>query len=99
MTKYSNEEKEKWLEEWRGSGKSPWTYAKENGIRPQTFTTWVKKEKKVPGFVEIHPEAGRGTPAAQGEILIERGGLRIRLPSNTGIREVCAVVECVGGLV
>jgi hypothetical protein len=32
MTKYSEKEKEKWLEGWRGSGKSGWVYAKENEI-------------------------------------------------------------------
>jgi hypothetical protein len=36
MTRYSGEEKAKHLENWRGSGKRAWAYAKENGIKPQT---------------------------------------------------------------
>jgi hypothetical protein len=34
MTRYRWEEKEKHLENWRGSGKKAWVYAKENGIKP-----------------------------------------------------------------
>jgi hypothetical protein len=32
---YSGEEKAMWLEDWRGSGKSAWSYAKANGLNPK----------------------------------------------------------------
>ena len=54
--KVSAEEKAMWLEDWRQSGKGAWTYAKENGISPQTFCSWVKRETQnttCPGFVEM----------------------------------------------
>ena len=41
---YSKEEKAMWLEDWKGSGKKAWTYAKENGLIPQTFCSWAKRE-------------------------------------------------------
>ena len=39
---YSKEEKAKWLEDWRKSGKGAWAYAKANSLNPQTFTKWTK---------------------------------------------------------
>jgi hypothetical protein len=98
MTRYSVKEKEKWLEEWKKSGKSARAYAKENGINPQTFSKWSKREAP-PGFVEVQQAAGTGLMASGNEILIEKGDLRIRLPSGVSMRDVCAVVERVGGLV
>ena len=51
---YSKKEKAKWLKDWRRSGKRAWTYAKENGLTPQTFVNWIKKEaEQKHGFVEI----------------------------------------------
>ena len=46
---YSGEEKAKWLEEWKRSGKSAWAYAKEIDVKQQTFAKWVKKEKEGKG--------------------------------------------------
>ena len=51
---YSKEEKAMWLEDWRKSGKKAWTYARENGLKPQTFVSWTKREiKQTSGFVDI----------------------------------------------
>jgi transposase-like protein len=87
MKQYSREEKAKWLEGWRGSGKSMAAYARENGICPQTFTKWVKKSTGQAEFVEINEPAR----ALQGEILIEKGELKIHLPLNAGPPELRAV--------
>jgi hypothetical protein len=38
MKQYRAEEKEKWVEGWKGSGKSISAYAGADGISPQTFT-------------------------------------------------------------
>ena len=43
---YSREEKEMWVEDWQASGKSAWSYAKANGLNPQTFVRWTKGEKE-----------------------------------------------------
>jgi hypothetical protein len=52
--KFSEEEKAMWLEDWRGSGKSAWAYAKENGLTPQTFVRWTKSgTEEPPCFVEV----------------------------------------------
>jgi hypothetical protein len=54
---------------------------------------------RTPGFVEIRHEAGAGTALLGNEVLIEKEELKIRLPLNMGIGEVCAVVQTIGGLV
>ena len=51
---FSTEEKAMWLEDWRRSGKKAWSYAKENGLTPQTFVTWTKKEIKAGGCAIVH---------------------------------------------
>ena len=98
MTRYSEEEKSKLLEDWCGSGKKAWVYAKEKGINPQTFSKWTKREKG-PGFVEVKQAAGTGIRSFGNEILIEKGDLRIHLPSGISVRDVCALLEHVGSLV
>jgi transposase-like protein len=76
--KFSKEEKAMWLADWRGSGKSAHSYAKENGLIPWTFHKWVKEEnEKESGFVEVKAE---DLPSAQSEVLIEKGDLKIHIP-------------------
>jgi len=89
---YSREEKKMWVDDWRESGKNAWTYAKENGLIPQTFAGWVKKESKpTPGFVEIHPKP---VPQTQiGRILIEKGELKIHIPVGLSSSELCTILE------
>ena len=51
---FSEEEKTMWLDDWRGSGKSAWAYAKENGLNQQTFVRWTKAATPTkPCFVEV----------------------------------------------
>jgi transposase-like protein len=91
MTRYSGEEKAKNLENWRGSGKRAWAYAKENGINPQAFTKWIKR-KEASGFVELRP-ALTETAAARKEIVIEKGDIKIRLPPDWCAQKLCTVLE------
>jgi transposase-like protein len=97
MKQYSAEEKAKWLEGWKGSGKSKSVYASANGISPQTFHKWVKKAKGQPVFFEIkEPAAGRGARAPRDEILIEKGEVKIHLPLDVRPPELRAVLEGLG---
>jgi len=92
---FSKEEKAMWLEDWRKSGKGAWTYAKENGLIPQTFAGWIKKDlKPAEGFVEIHPK----TPAVlkTSTILVEKGEIRIHFPAGTSGAELRLILECLG---
>jgi len=94
--KFSEEEKAMWLEDWRKSGKKAWTYAKENGLIPQTFVGWTKtKTGNKPCFVEVPVPAIPGTQCDP-EILIEKGEVKIHIPLISGSRELRAVIEWLG---
>jgi len=93
--KFSEEEKAMWLEDWRNSGKRAWTYAKENGLIPQTFVGWTKaKTGNKPCFVEVATKAI--SVECREEILIEKGEVKIHIPLVSGSRELRAVIEWLG---
>ena len=90
---YSAEEKAMWLEDWKKSGQNAWTYAKANGLIPQTFAGWVRKEtEQKSDFVEIHPNER----SYASEILIEKGSLQIHIPLGIGIKELRSVFDALG---
>jgi len=90
---YSKEEKAMWLEDWQKSGKKAWTYAKENGLIPQTFSKWIKMGIKTKqDFVEISPQ---GTSLFQtSEITIEKGDIKIHLPVGATGSDLRTIIEC-----
>jgi transposase-like protein len=95
--KFSKEEKAMRLEDWKQSGKSPWTYARENGLVPQTFASWTKvKREKNPGFVEMPIESMTGLIAT--EILIEKGDIKIHVPISLGNNGLRLALEGLGSL-
>ena len=99
--KTNNEEKAMWLEDWLQSGKSAWAYAKENGLNPQTFVKWTKTaEAGKPCFVEVSMPVIAppvNVPAAQTtEILIEKGDVKIHIPTALGNGGLRAVIESLG---
>ena len=88
---YSKEEKAMWLEDWQRSGKSAWSYAKENGIKSQTFANWTKKEEREKtGFIEIKPK--ETAQIKQNAILIEKGGFKVHLPVGISSTDFSAVI-------
>ena len=95
---YTQEEKTMWLEDWSRSGKKAWSYAKENGLIPQTFCSWVKRAegKKPSGFVEIPKKVTSPVVQSQ-EMVIETGGLKIRIPLTTHMDELQTILAAVKG--
>jgi hypothetical protein len=94
--KFSEEEKEMWLEDWRKSGKRAWTYARENGLIPQTFVGWTKaKTENKSCLVEV---SAKTLPLEYSpEILIERGGVKIHIPLTIGCTELRTIINALGG--
>ena len=93
---YSEEEKAMWLEDWRQSGKKAWTYAKENGIIPQTFCTWARKEAGgKTGFVEVQAPAIAGQ-LQRAEILIEKREVKIHISFSMSGAELRTVMDGLG---
>jgi transposase-like protein len=96
MTRYSAEEKTKWLEQWKASGKGVWEYAREIGVKGQTFSKWVKKQKGGgKKFVEIK---SAGIDLCPGEIVVETGNIKVHLPLGMSGKEIRAVMEGTGVL-
>ena len=95
--KMSKEEKELWVEDWQQSGKSAWSYAKANGLNPQTFVNWTKARKEAkPCFVEVLRQMPIMAQQQTPEILIEKGDVKIHIPVNLGRSELRAVMEGLG---
>jgi hypothetical protein len=93
---YSKEEKAMWLEDWRQSGKTPWAYAKENGLVPQTFNSWTKPRKATKQvFVEV-PRQTLQTACLVPEILIEKDGIKIHVPLEAVVKEIKGVIADFG---
>ena len=93
---YSKEEKAMWLEDWRGSGKSAWAYAKENGLNTQTFINWTKSGKKAnQPLVEIPARMPQPACLVQ-EILIEKGEIKINIPLEPVLDALYAVIKKTG---
>ena len=91
--KVSKEEKAKWIEDWKRSGKSAWRYAKENDIIPQTFARWVKLEQEDKrSFVEIVVPNEKQTER-QHEILIEKGDIKIHIPVSVWAEDSCIIMK------
>jgi hypothetical protein len=101
MKIFSKEEKAMWLEDWQQSGKNAWAYAKENGLVPQTFTSWTKPRKKatMQTFVEVPKKALQSTRlmmAGKSEILIEKGDIKIHIPLEPVLKELHEVISKLG---
>ena len=91
--RFSKEEKALWLEDWRQSGKSAWTYAKENGLCPQTFGRWVKpKTESESCFVEVPTHVLPPLQYTQ-EILIEKGVVKIHIPLSLGCDQLRTIFD------
>jgi transposase-like protein len=96
--KISKEEKAMWLEDWQKSGKNPWAYARENGLVPQTFTSWVRPKKRTKqSFVEVPSQALQSTNLEH-EILIEKGEIKIHIPLSVWAHDSRAVMEGLGAV-
>ena len=89
--RYKKEEKEKWVADWKVSGKSRWSFAKEQGLCPQTFCKWIKKKEKAAGFVELRPKVYPISLNIQ-EFVLERGETKMRVPSNLSQEEMNTAV-------
>jgi transposase-like protein len=96
MTRYSTEEKAVWLEQWKASGKGARVFAEEHGLKGQTFSRWIKQQEGGgKQFVEIRPER---IACCAGEIIVEKGDIKVHLPLGMRGKEIRAVMEGTGVL-
>jgi len=93
----SKEEKAMWIEDWRRSEKKAWTYAKENGLIPQTFCSWVKRadEKKASGFIEVPKQFIQPITESR-QLIIEIGDIKIHIPLTVCAAELQTIFTAIG---
>jgi hypothetical protein len=96
---YSKDEKAALLEGWRHSGKSISAYVNEKGLVRWTFTKWIKAERDLKSRLVEVPARVVKTALRMPEILVERGDVRIHIPSGIGCDELRAVMEGLGAAV
>ncbi len=79
--------------------------AKRNGVAPQHLSTWRKLARDgklvldgdLPGFVELVVDEGnRAAPTTGSPIEIEAGGVIVRLPGDTPVERIAAIVIALG---
>jgi hypothetical protein len=100
MKRYSDEEKAMWLEDWKRSGMSAWSYAKTNGLNPVTFRNWTQQtEGQQKGlaqrFIEVIPKEPEAAPYIP-EILIEKGDVKIHIPVAIQRNDLRSIIESIG---
>jgi hypothetical protein len=95
MKRCSEEEKEMWVEDWRGSGKSLSIYAKANGLNVQTLRNWAAEPVTAVDFVEILPPVQEKRTRIP-EILIEKGEIKIHLPLDINRNDLKTVIQSLG---
>lgn len=70
IRKYTDKEKERYLEEYQNLDLTPGQYAREKGISPSTFNGWLAKETDI-RFGEIQSEdTGRATIVRASKVFI-----------------------------
>jgi transposase-like protein len=95
MKRYSEEEKEMWVEDWKESGMSLAAYARSNELNGQSLRNWTKEKRGQHNFVEITPAVERSI-ASMPEILIEKGDVRIHIPIAIDRNDLRTVIQSLG---
>lgn len=104
MQKYSREVRLQHLEAWKQQGISGSEYCNLHGIRPTTFYSWIKIEKKLasqdagklPGFVGIHPDTDSQPQMMQSEIVIRKGAISISVPGGASQKQIANILSALG---
>ena len=93
--KYSIAERTKYLENWKSSGLSGQEFCRKNKIKPTTFYSWLKTERKknTPGMVKVNIDAPTITLNMADPIILEKSGWRITLPAGFESTDVSRLLE------
>ena len=96
MKKYSRQEREEHLENWKNGSLPKAGYAKSVGLKVTTFYKWAQRtEKPKQSFVEIDP--GKIISPVR-KIIIEKGSFTIHIPMSTSKDEIQTVFYALEGI-
>lgn len=94
MAKYTTDEKERLLAQWREGGESAVAFCREQGLRVGTFYRWARQHRagKPKGFVKVAATAPDELSGRE-RITLDKSGWRISVPAESRvIRDVvCAL--------
>lgn len=91
--KYSRAEKEAFTAEWQETGTNRTAFARAHGINVQTFMNWTKGSKaEGRKFVQL---AVPCKDKDDGQIIIEKGNMRIQLPLQTESEVLCRIFRSI----
>jgi transposase-like protein len=95
VRRYSSEEKELVVSEWKASGLSRTAYAKANGLNLTTLRNWTKEGAEGScALVEIPEEISREAESGPvSMIVVERREIRITLPCSCGEKLLTAAIK------
>lgn len=85
IRKYTDQERERYLEEYQNSDLTPGQYAREKGILPSTFNGWLTKETDI-RFGEIQAEDNNRTAIIRPNKIFLTETIRIELKYVSGQR-------------
>ena len=96
--KYTPEQRKEYLAIWRASGLSGSQFCKENNIRPTTFYSWTKSERKKLSIEESEiiklPSLQINMPG-KNNIILENRGWKIVLPPGFNKADAITAMELV----
>ena len=98
MRKYSEQERQEHIENWKKGTISKAAYAKSAGIEPTTFYTWTRGKTDTAGetgFIEITQKKIVGTTK---EIIIEKKGVSVHVPLPTNKEELQNIFRALEGI-
>jgi len=96
MKKYTRQEREKFIEDWKNGSLSKTDYAKSIGLKVTTFYKWAEGiVKPKQNFVEIDPK--KITNPVR-EIIIEKGSLTVHIPMSVSNNELQTVLHALEGI-
>lgn len=78
IRKYTDRERESYLEEYQNSNLTPGQYAREKGIPPSTFNGWLMRETDI-RFGEIQTEENSSVTSIQPKRVFLTDTIRIEL--------------------
>jgi transposase-like protein len=91
--RYSEEERELVISEWKASGLSRTAFARANRLNPQTLQNWTRERERP--LVEI-PASTAAVALASPEIIVEKGAIRVRLPGELGAKLLPVALRVLG---
>ena len=99
MKRYTKQERKDYLDQWRQSEKPGRQFCDENGIKPSTFYSWLKSEKKQQStktFIQVKPQGILDVGNSTQCIILEKKGWRLSIPRGFDQEDITSLFHILG---